>query len=324
MLNLILLLITASAGGYFAFQYFSLLFAFKRIVRELDDIQKDLSQNQLLHSPIPNRHLKRLLAAFNASLESIQAERQKYEKREKVFQQQIANISHDLRTPLTVILGYLKLLKKEELPTPSAGTKSEGSVLETLNIIEQKATVMSHLVSQFYDFSRLDAGEYKLSLEKIDLCRILKESLMGNSEILEQANLSLDIDLPAHPVWAAGDVSALERIFLNLFQNAGRYASTCLRIAIEERDSEVLVTFANDTTLLSKSDIPRLFDRFYMQDSARNQGGTGLGLTVARSLAQKMGARLEVRCEELGECSDGMGEMLEVCFLLQMNRPLSE
>lgn len=114
MLSAILLFITVIIGGYFIFRYVSLIGAIEKIIGDLEEIQHDLTQNQMLHLPIPNRHLRKLLCVFNSTLEEIQKERQKYEKREKEFQRQIENISHDLRTPLTVILGYLKLFKKSQ------------------------------------------------------------------------------------------------------------------------------------------------------------------------------------------------------------------
>ena len=90
-----------------------------------------------------------------------------------------------------------------------------------------------------------------------------------------------------------GEESALERIFLNLLQNVGRYADTYLDISIKEEEKNVSISFINDTNILSEDDIPNLFDRFYMQDNSRNQGGTGLGLTVSKSLAEEMGGTLK-------------------------------
>ncbi len=107
-----LLFISIILGGFFAFRYFSLLYAMKKTEEEIREIQQDLTQNQMLHLPVPSPALGRLLGAFNKVLGEIREERIDYERREKSFQKQIENISHDLRTPLTVILGYLKMLKK--------------------------------------------------------------------------------------------------------------------------------------------------------------------------------------------------------------------
>ncbi|HCL02094.1 MAG TPA: sensor histidine kinase [Lachnoclostridium phytofermentans] len=312
MLYIILIVIAVIIGGYFAFRYFSLLYAFKEITNELNDIQQDLTQNQILDLPIPNRHLGKLLSSFNNTLEEIRGERQKYEKREKEFQRQIENISHDLRTPLTVILGYLKLIKKADNNQITVNKE----LSETLNIIEHKAEIMKNLVTQFYDFSRINAGDYELPLDNVDASRTLRESLMGNYQILEQAHLEIEIDIPDHPLWVLGEESALERIFLNLLQNAGRYADTYLCISIKECEQNISISFINDTRILSEDDVPHLFDRFYMQDSSRNQGGTGLGLTVAKSLAEEMGATLSVSMNDIKSEKD----KFTICFELLMKK----
>lgn len=313
MLYIIFIVIVGIMGGYFAFRYFSILYAFQKITKEISDIQQDLTQNQLLHLPIPDRHLRKLLSSFNTVLEAIQTERQKYEKREKEFQRQIESVSHDLRTPLTVILGYLKLMKKS---APSS-VQTDQELAETINIIEQKAEIMKNLVTQFYDFSRLNAGDYDLALSHVDASRLLRESRMGNYQLLEQARLRLEIGIPDCPIWVLGEASALERIFLNLFQNAGRYAATFLSISIKECNEYISISFINDTALLTEDDIPHLFDRFYMQDSSRNQGGTGLGLTVAKSLAEEMRGGLNASILDQA-AANPKAETIKVCFELRL------
>lgn len=313
-----ILIIIAIIGIYFIFRYVSLLYAFRKMTKEMQEIREDLTQNQMLHLPVPNRHLAAVMSEFNSTLEEIQKERQKYEKREKEFQKQIENISHDLRTPLTVILGYLKFVKNKKYLTQDEELK------ETLGIIEHKAETMKSLVTQFYEFSRLNAGDYKLKLDNVDISRILRESLVGNYQILEQSNLKVDIDIPEHPIRVIGEEAGLERIFLNLMQNAGRYADTCLHIMVKEEEEKVRISFVNDTTRLSEEEASHLFDRFYMQDSSRNQEGTGLGLTVAKSLAEEMGGTLEVHMDvpDLSEIdSDKSIVSFELCMPVVKNRP---
>ena len=244
-------------------------------------------------------------------MEEIQKERQKYEKREREFQKQIENISHDLRTPLTVILGYLKYVKNKEYVV------QDKELREILDIIELKGETMKNLVAQFYEFSRLNAGDYTLKPDKVDMSRILRESLLGNCQILEGTNLEVNINIPEYPVWVMGDGAALERIFLNLLQNAGRYARTYLNIQVSETEKDVLVFFANDAEGVSKEMVIHLFDRFYIQDASRNQGGTGLGLTVAKLLTEEMGGTLEAHLDEDGSGAE-QGDKSIISFELRM------
>lgn len=315
MLHILLLSAAALAGIYFTFKYFSLISAIKKIVRDMDDIQQDLSQNQMLHLPIPDRHLKNLLCAMNSALEEIQKERRAYENREREFQKQIENISHDLRTPLTVILGYLKLFRKSRLSRPLCQEDLE----ETLEIVEQKAESMKQLVDAFYDYSRLNAGDYELSLKPVDISRMLRETLLGSYTLLEKADLKVDALIPEHPVWVMGEETALDRILSNLFQNAGRYADTWLQIDIREESEKIILTFSNDTRRLSPGDIPYLFERFYMQDKSRHQDGTGLGLTVSKALAEEMNGTLSVYIPKYPDAC--RAEALTVSFELVLPNP---
>lgn len=286
----LLFVIALLFGTYFAVRYFSIKHALREVDMDLQEIQKDISQNRILHLPLPDRTMEGFMKSMNGVLSEIAMERQRYREHEREFQKQIENISHDLRTPLTVILGYLKYirrsLKAEEMTEEQK---------ETLEIIERKAKSMERLVSQFYMYSRLNAQEYKLNLQEIDACRILRETLMDHHQLLEQVPLKVYAHLPEYPVTVLGEADSLERIFLNLFQNASRYAKSFLNICITSEKNKAIIYFENDTDKISDGDIPHLFERFYMQDDSRHQGGTGLGLTVAKSLAEAMDGTLEAK-----------------------------
>lgn len=326
----IIWVLTAGAGGYFAFRYLSLVFAMGRVRQEMKEIRQDFTENEMLHLPLPNRHLGKLLCSWNLVLEGIREERQKYERREKEFQKQMEHISHDLRTPLTVILGYLKLARKYGIGDQMAERgnvadlepvlrekqpdfKEREKQSDLLLILERKAEQMKGLVDQFYEYSRLNGENYKLTFEDVDLSRMVREAAADNYQILEQSSLRLQLAVPNRPVWVTGDKAALERIFLNLFQNAGRYGETYFSIGIREEQKKVSIFFANDSKILSETELPRLFDRFYMQDASRSQGGTGLGLTIAKSLAEEMNGRLYAE-------KDGV----EIRFILDLKRKETE
>lgn len=281
----ILLTLVLVLAAYFAFRFYLLKKALKETSEQLQVIQKDLKQNQVLHLPLPDHDLEALMSSINCTLDAIRSERKDYAKRESEFQAEIEAISHDLRTPLTVILGYLGFLQKQRLSL-TADQK------EILDIIERKARSMEILISQFYDYSRLNANDYEIKIEEIDVGRTLREVFAENCMMLEKAVLQVKTDFPNHPVWVEGETTALERIFSNLFQNAGRYANHFLNISIQENGTSVQIIFENDTLKANADNIPHLFDRFYMADTSRNKGGTGLGLTIAKCLAEEMAGSL--------------------------------
>ena len=281
----ILLSLVLVLAAYFAIRFYLLKKALKETSEQLQVIQKDLKQNQVLHLPLPDHDLEALMSSINCTLDAIRIERKDYAKRESEFQAEIEAISHDLRTPLTVILGYLGFLQKQHLSLTA-------DQREMLDIIERKARSMETLISQFYDYSRLNANDYEIKIEEIDVGRTLREVFAGNCMMLEKAALQVKTDFPNHPVWVEGEATALERIFSNLFQNAGRYANHFLNISIQENGTSVQIIFENDTLKANADNIPHLFDRFYMADLSRNKGGTGLGLTIAKCLAEEMAGSL--------------------------------
>lgn len=279
-----LFVVVAILGIYFAFRYFSLIFALKKTTQQLTEISNQLEQNQSLKIVIPHKQLAELVVSCNSLIKNIQYERQGYIYREKNFKKQIENISHDLRTPLTVILGYLKIMKKKQ--------NSIDELLENGAIIEQKAEVMKHLVTQFYDYSRFISGDYDMNLTQIDVGKLLRETLLGNYEILAERNLKVDVDMPNTPLFMIGDEIMLQRIFLNLLQNASRYAKSFLCICAREKDGVISLFFSNDTVDLKSDEVAHVFDRFYMKNESRNTEQTGLGLTIAKSLAESLNGTL--------------------------------
>ena len=276
-----LCIITLASAIFFAVRFFLLKRAIRGADRDLQEIRKDLQQNQILHLSTPDREVESLMKTVNQTLEDIRTERQEYEKRERAFQSEIENISHDLRTPLTVILGYLKWMKVQQEQTP-----------EMLETIERKAEYMQKLVEDFYDLSRLTAKDYEVEMKTADVGRILREALMDSYQMLEHQKLELNAKIPDHAIEVPGDEAALERIFSNLLQNAGRYAHRFLQVFIVESGERVWICFENDVENMKASDAEQLFERFYRKETARTQGGTGLGLTVAKQLASAMGAEL--------------------------------
>lgn len=309
----ILLVAVLVSAVCFGIRFYMLKKALKETAWELNEILQDISQNQVLHLPLPDQDLEVLLYSINNALYKVREERKKYAKREREFQAQIEAISHDLRTPLTVILGYMKFLQTQE--NYSSYTNEQKEMLET---IERKARIMEKLISQFYEYSRLSANDYELALEEVDVGRILREIFTDNCLILEKANLEVKTDLPHHPLYVEGEKAALERIFSNLFQNARRYAHHFLHIAVQEKEKEICIIFENDTKELDVADIPYLFERFYMKDNARNQDGTGLGLTIAKCLAKEMNGKLEAEIVEDGNSSLKLFRLI-LCLKMRSN-----
>lgn len=265
-------------------RYMLLCRELKHTQKQLREIAQDLGQNRILRQQTRRKETEPLLEEINRILKNIREQRAEDYKKEREFQKQIAQISHDLRTPLTSMIGYLRLMDQSSLSQEER---------EDIAIVERKAQALQRLITQFYDYSKARDEDLKLELKKIDAARLLREKVLDSWRELEERKLDVDLELPEEAVVVLADADALERVFANLLQNCGRYAETELRIGLRREERKVVILFANDTTDLSGQDsLEKLFERFYVKDSARTQGASGLGLSIARGLTEKMGGTL--------------------------------
>lgn len=232
----------------------------------------------------PNPAAEELMAQVNALLREMEDQRSDFRNREQALRRQIANVSHDLRTPLTSILGYLQLLEKEEL-----GPEERREYLST---IESRARVLQGLITSFYDLSRLEAGEYPILREKVDLREVLGELLAAYYDELE-AHFDVTVDLPEDLPQVWGDRAAMTRVYSNLLRNAMEHGSGTLSISAWSGNGEVSVRVSNGGAELTDEDLPHVFDRFYTTDKTRSGRNTGLGLAIVKALAYQMEGRAE-------------------------------
>lgn len=205
-------------------------------------------------------------------------------RHENYLKESIANISHDLRTPLTVILGHLQLLRKEPL------TDRQAQRIET---IFHKAERMKELVQTFYDLSILDAEQITPRREDFNLSNLLINLITENAPALEAKNISPEIDLPPHSVYLHSDYSMVERILQNLLTNAIRYSSGDIKMSLKQaRENRAIFTIENPIDSKTEINPARLFERFYTGDASRHNSGTGVGLAVVKLLTDKLGGNV--------------------------------
>ena len=285
----IVILLVSLFALWLLIRYLALKRTIRRANVQLQEISAQIEENHIVKLDAPDKDMEKLLTTINASLGAIRKAHLHYRQREQAFQSQIENISHDLRTPLTSVLGYLDLIDTSKL---------DGDDCESLEIVKKKARFLQRLIHQFYDLSRLTADDYPLKLEPVDAGKLLRESIMGFYQILEKQSLSVEIHIPEQPCMVMADLDGLERIFYNFFQNAVRYAEHTFTVQLEIVGKWVDIIFENDASGIDETDVSRIFERFYMNDSARSQGNTGLGLTIARQLTEKMGGSLSAQLLE--------------------------
>ncbi len=231
-----------------------------------------------------------VLMDLGAQINRLLIERQKINanfKREQISSRKmLANISHDIKTPLTVILGYLEIMRLNQTDD------------EMLEKVEEKARQVMNLINQFFTLAKLESGDTDVKLCKINISEVCRENILGFYDILLQKEFKVDLDIPDTPVFVQGDKDALQRIFYNLLSNVMRYGSDgkYLGIFVRQDESSVYIDVVDKGKGIEREFISNVFDRLYTMEDSRNREiqGNGLGLTIAKNLAERLGGDIDL------------------------------
>ena len=255
----------------------------KEIDARLTEILSD-DTNVLIDLSSGDPQLRAFAVALNRQLRALRTSRQRYRCGDRELKEAVTNISHDLRTPLTAICGYLELLRREE---------TSANVRRYLGLIDNRARAMKQLTEELFRYSMLLAEPEEVSVEPVNLNAALEESIAAFYDILTERGIRPEIRMPEQAVQRTLNAAALSRILSNILNNAVKYSDGDLTI---ELDAGGAIRFSNSARNLTPVQAEKLFDRFYTVESARNS--TGLGLSIARLLTERMGGQISPRCED--------------------------
>lgn len=237
--------------------------------------------NALITISSRDKYMRSLAESINAQLKILNTQRHKFQQGDTELKNAVTNISHDLRTPLTAIYGYLDLLEKEE--------KSEKTEYY-LDIIRNRTNILGQLTEELFRYSVIISVQDKLNFEATDINSVLEESIAAFYSALNEKEIVPNIRIPENKVIRSLDRSALSRVFANLITNAVKYSDGDLDIVLSENGS---VIFENTASSLNEIQVGKLFDRFYTVEAARKS--TGLGLSIARTLVEQMGGTISAQ-----------------------------
>jgi len=258
----------------------------RKSTREIAEAFRDrltADTNILIDISTRDPYMRELAADINTQLRLLRKERHRYQQGDLELKEAVTNISHDLRTPLTAINGYLDLLEREE--------KGE-NVQRYLSQILNRTEALKNLTEELFRYSVVTSSQ-ELKPERMDVVRALEESLLSFYAVMQEKSIRPEIQLPEQPVYRELDAGAVNRIFSNIISNALKYSDGDFFV---EMNDDGKITFSNRAGNLNTVAVGRLFDRFYTVEASRNS--TGLGLSIAKLLTERMGGSISAKYQE--------------------------
>lgn len=276
------------------------LFALKKEVKKISkQLEKynDRKTNKKIEMALFDKNMEKLGLEINKLIDLYVAENRKRIRYENEQKQAIANMSHDLRTPLTSILGYIQMAEEEDV------TADERK--ELLSIANKRAKRLETLLKDFFELSIIESTDHHLKSEQINLRNLTIDVLISFYDRFQEINMEPTIHIPEKDVFIIADESAVTRVIENLLSNAIVHSDGNIIISLEEQGSTVKLSVRNDAYSLSDEDARLIFDRFYKADRSRSGKSTGLGLSIVKSFMEKMSGKVTGHLNE--------GQLIIIC-----------
>ncbi len=231
---------------------------------------------------------KELIDSINILIVEHHRQKKEYEETRQNFKSMVTTISHDFRTPLTSISGYVQILLDDD-------EVSYENRQKYLKIIESRAISLSSLIEDFYTVSSIDSLDYPYNLTTISLSEILRAQIAAYYVELEKRYSTIEVDIVESPCYMISDRTSLQRIFSNLIKNALSYGIDKIRISLKEDENSYKIEFSNSLYENADKNIAdKIFERNYSVNWASSSKSTGLGLSIAKSMTEKMGGSIGV------------------------------
>lgn len=253
-------------------------------VRTEMNAKLEIDTNTLISVSGGDRHIRRLAAELNGQLRLLRKERRRFQNGDLELKEAVTNVSHDLRTPLTAICGYLDLLEKED--------KSEAAE-RYLSVIRNRAEALKQLTEELFCYSVITSPSSSIKSDEVDLNSVLEESISAYYAALKGCGIVPEISIPEQRIIRRLDRNALSRVFGNIISNAVKYSDGDLKIVLSETGE---IVFSNAAARLDEVQVGKLFDRFYTVEAARKS--TGLGLSIAKAFVERMNGTITANYNE--------------------------
>lgn len=268
---------------FISVKFYSIRKNMEEICEELKD-HLNMDTNTLLTVSSRNKWICMIAGKLNQQLRILRKERLRYQRGDRELKEAVTNISHDLRTPLTAICGYLHLLSSEEEPE---------KIKHYLALIENRIGVMTGLTEELFQYSVILTKPEELNIAPVDIGNVLEESLAAFYAAFTTKGIVPEIKMPETRVIREVNKNALARIFENLIGNALKYSDGDFKVVLYK---DGRICFSNMAGELNEVLVGRIFDRFFTVETARNS--SGLGLSIAKNFTVRMGGKIWAEYQE--------------------------
>lgn len=278
MLSLYLLVIAAIVSLFFFIRFLLLKQEVKKISQQLRDYTNQKTGKKI-DVTLLDKNIEQLAVQINQLIDLHLIEKREKIRFEDEVKQNIANMSHDLRTPLTSILGYIQIAELAETPI--------NEQKDALSIAKKRAKRLEMLLNDFFELSVIESADYQLTFQMVNINILIINALVGFYDRFNERNIEPAIEMPEKDLYVFSDESVITRVMDNLISNSLKHSNGNITITLQENDEKARLIVKNDAPSLTEKDAEHLFDRFYMADQSRNPHNTGLGLSIVKSLMDK-------------------------------------
>lgn len=308
-MTILLLIVIVILLTIIFFQYQSKIHRSKDLKYIQNKLNMIINENdmQKLLVVTDDKEIKALLIVINSLLDINQKVLADYRKKEISMSKMLSNISHDLKTPLTVVLGYIETIKLDENIT-----REEREIL--LLKVHNKTLEVIELINKFFDLAKLESGDKEIPLTRININEMCRKNILDFYDNLSAKGFEVDIQIPEIPVYALGNLEALDRIMNNLISNAIKYGSdgNYLGLTLICDEKSVYIEIVDKGKGIDETNIEKVFERMYTLEDSRNKlyQGSGLGLTITKKLVNKLRGEIILKSKPY----------LKTCFTVKLKR----
>ncbi|MBY0755332.1 HAMP domain-containing histidine kinase [Clostridium sardiniense] len=270
-----------------------LVFYIVRIKLEIKNISRQIrewrGENINIKTNYIDNEIEELVKDINGIYDENQKVRAENKRMDEELRRSISNMSHDLRTPLTSISGYIQLIKNDK--------SSEAEKRKYLDIVDKRARSLQRLITNFYDLSRLNSNDYIFNFKNINLKDILVENIATYYGSFISNDIEPSIEIQDNTSNIISDENAVNRVFSNLIGNMIKHGGKFISINLKEEENFIVTEFINSVDHSEEIQVHKIFDRFYIGDKSRTKNNTGLGLAITKTFVEKLGHNIRAKLD---------------------------